>query len=70
MLTADGSQSYEFVVTAEVTSISSNQGGTSGNRLNIAGNGFGTATDDVSVDISGLNCSIVSITNTEIVCDV
>jgi len=64
MLTADGSESYEFAVTAEITSISSNQGGTSGNRLTITGNGFGKDKETVSINAGGLDCIVNSVSAT------
>jgi hypothetical protein len=69
MLTADGLESYEFIVTAEVTSISTNSGGNSGNRLTINGTGFGTDDSVVTVDVAGIPCSVISVSYTEIVCD-
>jgi hypothetical protein len=61
MLTADGSKSYEFVVTADITGISSNQGGETGNRLTITGNGFGDVSENVSIEVGGLACVVKSV---------
>lgn len=41
-MTADGSKEYEFVLTPEITGISSNAAGENGNRLTITGSGFNT----------------------------
>lgn len=54
---------------AEIESISESSGGTSGNRLKIAGNGFGTVAEEAAVSVGALACEVVEISNSEIICD-
>lgn len=49
--------------------ISSSSGGEHGNRLTITGSGFSTDSDNVEVKVGNLACSVVSLSNEKIVCD-
>ena len=68
MVTADGSEEYDFVIVPEVTGVSTNVAGTLGTHLKIDGTGFGDDHTTISVSAGGLDCAVDSLVNGQISC--
>ena len=63
-------QMFVYHTLPELTSVSPNLGGTEGGtHLKIQGNSFDSYRDTTQVKIGGAECKIVSITNSELVCE-
>ncbi|XP_077992871.1 fibrocystin-L-like [Glandiceps talaboti] len=62
---------YSAMSTPNVTSISPSSGSSdSGTQVTLSGSGFSTNTGDNSVVIGGVDCDVVSSSDSQIVCDV
>ncbi|OAF65527.1 hypothetical protein A3Q56_06733, partial [Intoshia linei] len=60
---------YSSSLTPEITGVSPNVGGTAGGTsLIVSGSSFGQNIDDVTVQIGSIDCTIVSVKDSEITC--
>ncbi|XP_048254094.1 fibrocystin-L-like [Haliotis rufescens] len=60
---------YDASLTSDVTGVSPTRGGTGGGtNITITGTGFGSTTGAVTVTIGGADCSVSTVTTTEITC--
>ena len=60
---------YKASLTSSVSGVSPRRSGTGGGvQITISGSGFGTASNDVKVNIDGTACAVTQVSDTEIVC--
>lgn len=63
-------QTYQFIVSPAISSLSNHASGSKGIDITITGTGFSLDPTEISVTAAGLPCSVTSSSTTQIVCTV